>query len=159
MRFIESADGADGAVEKRDLGGEGVAEKARNAQGDIDARAAKLCQRNDLIAHDRERRALPDGSGADQREGLGNVIAAGAHIGGAPDAHGDGTGVVAVILEMAFQKQFGGALAEGPGHLGRDGAVVDRIEIAAGGKCIDASARGGTGGTGSDEFAVKAIEQ
>ena len=59
LGLIERADGADGAIEQRDLRREGVAEEAGDAQGDIDARAAELGQRDDLVAGDAERATGP----------------------------------------------------------------------------------------------------
>ena len=57
--LIERADGADGLVEQRDLGGEGIAEEAGDAQRDIDARAAEFGQRDDLVAGEAERAMGP----------------------------------------------------------------------------------------------------
>jgi hypothetical protein len=86
LGLVERANGADGAIEERDLRREGVAEEAGDAQRDIDARAAELGERDDLVTRDAERAGVPLRLGADEREGLCDVVAAGAHVGGAPDA-------------------------------------------------------------------------
>src|SRR5262245_64239151 len=50
FRLIELANGANCLVEELDLGREGIAEEARDAQGDIDARPAELGERDHLVA-------------------------------------------------------------------------------------------------------------
>ena len=157
-RLVERADGADGLVEQRDLGREGVAEEAGDAQGHVDPRPAELGQRDDLVAGDAPARRVPDRLGADEGQGLGDVVAAGAHVGGAPGREAEGLRV-AVILEVADEQVLGGFLAERPGGGRRHGAVVEGIEIAAGGQDIEAAARRRAGGAGGDEASVEPVEQ
>ena len=119
---------------------------AGNAEGDVDARAAEFRQRDDLVAGDAQRGRVPYGPGADECEGLGDVVAAGAHVGGAPDAERQRTKRNAVILEVAGEKVLGGAAAEFPGGGRGHGAGIHRIEVATGGKDVEPPARGGAGG-------------
>ncbi len=75
-------------------------------------------------------------------QGLGDVVAAGAHVGGAPDRlSASERRRRAVILEVAEQQVVGGLLAQLPGGGGGHGAVVDGVEIAAGGQDVEAAAR------------------
>ena len=124
--LVERADGADGLVEQLDLRREGIAEEAGDAQRDIDARAAELGQRDDLVAGDAPARRLPDRLRADQRQRLGDVVAAGAHVGGAPGGEAKRLRVVAEVLEVAEQQVLGRFLAELPGGRRGHGAVVER---------------------------------
>ena len=48
---------------------------------------------------------------ADQGESLGDIIAAGAHVGRSPDRKTEPAGIGTVILEMPLQHGLGGALA------------------------------------------------
>ena len=94
-----------------------------------------------------------------QGQSLGDVVAAGAHVRGAPDGEPDGRRVAAVVLEMAGEQRLGGAAAKRPGGGGRHRAVVERIEIAPGGQDIEPTAGRRAGRTGRDEAAGKAGEQ
>ena len=87
--LVERGDGACGAVDEVDQVREGVAEEARDAQGDIDARAAEDATRHDLEPGDAAGLALPVRARAHQRQRLRDVVAAGAHVGGAPGRQRD----------------------------------------------------------------------
>ena len=93
--LVERADGADRLVEQLDLRREGVAEEAGDAQRHVDARAAELGQRDDLVAGDAPARRFPHRPRADERQRLGDVVAAGAHVGGAPGGEAERLGIVA----------------------------------------------------------------
>src|SRR5690554_972844 len=157
--LIERPDGADGAVEQGNLGGKGVAEEAGNTQGNVDAGAAQPGQGDDLVTRDAQRAGILDGPRADQRQRLGNIVAAGAHIGRAPDRQSDRTEMVAMVLQVAEDQAFGGLFAEIPSRWGGHSAVVEREEIAAGRQHVEPAARGSAGGTGGDELTIQAIEQ
>ena len=64
-----------------------------------------------------------------------------------------------MILKMPREKVFGRAPAKLPGGGRRHGAVVDGIEIAAGGQHVEPAARGRARRAGRHEFSVEAIEQ
>src|SRR5690606_9552236 len=159
LGLVQGADGADGAVEQSDLCREGIAEKAGNSKGYVDAGAAQPRQGHNLVARNAEGTGVPGGAGTDQGHGLGDVVAAGAHIGGAPDRKGGRSEVVAVVLEVTENEAFGGFSAELPSTWRGDGAGIDGVEIAAGGQDIEAAARRRAGGAGGNEFAVQRIEK
>ena len=105
--FIQVLHGARGAIDQGDQLRESVAEEAGDAQGDIDAGAAKDGLRQDFEACDPAVGAVPCGFDAHQGERLGDVIAAGAHIGGAPCGEQHGARPVAVVLQVFFDQQVG----------------------------------------------------
>ena len=105
----------------------------------------------------RPARRLPDRPGADQRQRLGDVVAAGAHVGGAPGGQADGFRIVRRVLEVAGEQVLGGFPAERPGGRRRHRAVVDRIEIAPGRQHVEPAAGRRAGRAGRDEAAVEAV--
>ena len=157
--FVAGGDGADGAVEQGDLGFEGVAEQAGDAQGDVHAGAVERREGQDFDAGDAVGAVVPDGAGAEQDQGEAEVLAAGAQAGAAPEVEQDFARVFAVVLAVAAQQVFGGALGQADGGAGGHGAGVDGGEVAAGGQHVGAAARGGAGGAGGDEAAVQRGEE
>ena len=157
--LVALADGAGDLVDELDLQRKGIAEEAGDPQGDVDAGAAELGQRHDLEPGDAAGSRLPLRPGAEQRQSLGDVVAAGAHVRGAPDGERHGRRVAAVVLEMAGEQRLGGAAAKVEGGGGRHRPVVERIEIAPGGQDIEPTAARRAGGPGRDEAAGKAGEQ
>ena len=103
-------------VEQLDLRRERVAEEAGDAQGDVDPRAVQQVRRQDLDAGDPVRGRIPDRPRADQRQRLGDVVAAGAHVGGAPGGQRHGPRPVAVLLQIALDQQRRRLPAEMPGR-------------------------------------------
>ncbi len=103
-------------VEQLDLGREGVAEEARDAQGDVDPRPVEQAERQDLEAGDPVRGAVPERPRADQGQRLGDVVAAGAHVGGAPGRQRQRARPVAVLLDVALDQQRGRFPAQMPGR-------------------------------------------
>jgi hypothetical protein len=83
-RFVERGHGARGAIHQVDQIGKGVTEKAGNAQGNVDARTAQHARRHDLETGDPPASGFPLRLHAHQRQGLRDIVAAGAHVGGAP---------------------------------------------------------------------------
>src|SRR5256885_12300702 len=61
------------------------------------------------------------GAPPDQRKGLGDVVAARAHGGRAPDRQAQGARVLAMLLQIALQQPERGLLAQLPGGLGGNG--------------------------------------
>ena len=120
--------------------------KPRDAQGHVDARAAQLLERDRLQAGHAARGVVPDRADAQQREGLGDVVAGGAHRAGAPQGQADGGGPFAVVGAVALQEGVGEGLAGLPGEAGRDGLGVDGVEVAAGRQDVDQAAQRGAGG-------------
>src|SRR3546814_392212 len=159
FRLVQRHDGAGGAVDQVDLFREGVPEEAGDAEGHVDARTAQFRDLHDLETDDAARSPVPARTDAHQGQRLRDVVAAGAHIGGAPGGQGDGAGIVALPLEIVLHDEVGGALAEIPGGDGGYGAGVDRIEIAAGGKDVRAAPGRRSGWAGRDETTVEGFQE
>ena len=159
QRFVERHHRACGAVDQVDLLGEGIAEEAGDAQGHVHARAAEFGHGHHLEADHAARSPVPARAHAHQRQSLRDVIAAGAHVGGAPCGKGHGLGVLALALEVVLHQQIGGLAAEFPGDGGGHGAGIDRIEVAPRGKHIGPSACGRARRSGQDEAAVETGQQ
>src|SRR5690606_20117604 len=87
LRLVQGADGPRDAIEEGDLRREGIAEKPRDSKGYVDPGATEPGQRDDLVAGEAEGTGVPGRAGADQRQRLGDVVTAGAHVGGAPDGN------------------------------------------------------------------------
>ncbi len=102
--LVGLGDRPDRPVEQLDLGREGVAEEAGDAQRDVDPRPVEQAERQDLDAGDPVRARIPDGLGAHQRQGLGEVVAAGAHVGGAPGGQRHLARPVALLLDVALEQ-------------------------------------------------------
>ena len=96
---------------------------------------------------------------ADQRQGLGDIVAARAHVGRAPGAEGHRPRPVAVGLGVVLHQELGRFPAELPGRGGRHLARVHRVEVPAGGQNVRPPARRRAGGAGCDEAAVERAEQ
>ena len=122
--------------------GEGVAEEARDAHGDVDARAAELGQRDHLDPGDPCVLRVPDRAHAEQGQDLGHVVALGPHRRRAPGDEPDHAGQLAGVALVALEQRVGQAPADVPGQLGRQRARVDGVEVAPGRQHVDATARG-----------------
>ncbi len=66
---------------------------------------------------------------------------------------------MAEVLEMTDEHVLGGFLAEGPGRGGGYRAVVEGIEVTAGGQHIKPSARGRAGGAGGYAASVQSCQK
>ena len=75
-------------------------------------------------------RVLPARPHAHQRQRLRHVVAAGAHVGGAPGRERDAARIVAVLLRVALEQERRRFPAELPRRRRRHRAGVERIEIA-----------------------------
>ncbi len=138
---------------------EGVAEEAGDAQRHVDARAAQLLQRDRLQAGDPAGGVVPDRAHAEQGEGLGDVVAGGAHRAGAPEREPDRGRVGAVVVGGVPLDQRGGERLAGlPGELAGDGLRVDGVEVAAGRQHVDQAAQRRAGGAGRDEAALQRVQ-
>ena len=98
-------------------------------------------QRQDLEAGDAAGAPVPRRPHADQRQRLGDVVAAGAHVGGAPGRQADGA------ADSRRGPGSGGRAAASadcqpsiPGGRRRHGAGVDRVEIAPGRQHVEPAA-------------------
>src|SRR5262249_29295053 len=76
-------------VQQRDQVRKSITEETTEAHGNVDARAAKLCQRNSLDTENPAVFFLPDWAHAEQCQDFGHVVAVGPHGAGAPDADAD----------------------------------------------------------------------
>ena len=153
--LVEGGNGANGGIDEIDLPREGVAEHAGNLQGDVDARAAEGGEADDLEAGDAAGARLPHRLGADQRQHLRDVVAAGPHVGRAPGRERDRARPLAFVLKIAERHGIGSAAAERPRRSGRDRAHIDGIEVAAGRQHVGPASGRRAGGTGRDEPAVE----
>ena len=122
--------------------GEGVAEEARDPQRDVDAGPAELGQRDRCQARDPARLVVPHRPHAQQGEGLGGVVAAGAHGGRAPQHEADGAGRGARLGDVALDQGGRPAPADLPRQGRGQGLGVDRVEVATGGQDVGGAAGG-----------------
>ena len=157
--FLERGDGPDRGGEKRDLARKDVAEEAGDAQGHVDARPAEHGERQDLEAADAVRRHVPGRAAAEQREGLREIVAAGAHRRRAPEVEHDALRPFAVILRIAREHLLGGAAADLPGVAGRGRARIDGEEIAPGRQHVEPAARRRAGRARRHEAPVERAEE
>ena len=141
--LFQRGDGANGGGEQCDLARKNVAEQAGDAQRHIDPRPAEHRQRQDFEAADACRCGVPGRPAADQREGLREIIAAGAHGRRAPKVEHDALRPFAMVLRVTRQDLLGGAPADLPGVAGRGRARIDGVEIAAGRQNVETPARRG----------------
>ena len=142
-------------VEQRDLRREGIAEKPGDAQRDVNAGAVEQAERQDLDAGNPVRGAVPQRARAEQGERLGEVVAAGAHVGGAPGRQRHRARPVAVLLNVALDQQRRRPPAEMPGGRGWHGARVDREEVAPGRQHVRTAAGRRAARSGLDEPALE----
>ncbi len=154
-RLVERRDGGDRAVEQIDQAGERIAEEAGDAQRHIDPRPVEHRDRQHLEPGHPAARALPDRPHAEKRQRLGDVVAAGAHIGRAPSRHRDPRRIAPVILRIALDDQPRRMPAELPRRRRRHGARIDGKEIPPGREDVRASPTRGAGRTGCDAAAVE----
>ena len=84
LGLVKPGDGADRGVEQGDLGREGIAEEPRDPQRHVDPRAVQEIEREDFESGDPPRARIPGRAHAEKRQGLGDVVAAGAHVRRAP---------------------------------------------------------------------------
>ena len=139
--------------------GKASRKKPGDAHGDVDPGPAQLRDGHDLEALDPAGVLVPDGADAEQGQRLGDVVALGAHVGGAPHDEPDGAGVVAGLGQVALDQPVGQGHADVPRQRRRDGLGVDGVEVAAGGQHVGAAAGGGAAGPGGDVAAGEPGEQ
>ncbi len=116
-------------------------------------------RRQDLDAGDPAAVGVPDRAAAEQRQRLGDVVAAGAHVGGAPGRERHLARPGAVALQVLLDHEPGRAPAELPGGRRRHGAAVDRVEVAAGRQDLGPPAGRGTARAGCHAATVEARQQ
>ncbi len=142
-------------VEQRDLGLEDVAEQAGDAQGHVDARPVERGQRQDFDAGDPARGLVPGRLHAEIPQRLREIVAAGAQRGRGPEVDDQRARRLAMILQVAAHDFVGGTHADGRRGAGRDGARIDRGEIAARRQHVGTAARRRAGGTGRHAASVE----
>ena len=157
--LLERGDGANGGGEQRDLARKDVAEQAGNAQRHVDPRPAQHGQRQHLKAVDARRRGVPGRPAADQRKGLREIIAAGAHRRRAPQVEDDALRPFAMVLRVALADLFGGAAPDLPGVASRGRARIDGVEVAAGRQNVEAPARRRASRPGRHESSAERAQQ
>ncbi|GJE69913.1 hypothetical protein CHKEEEPN_1445 [Methylorubrum podarium] len=157
--LLAGGDGAGGAVEQRQGLRKGVAERAGDAAGDVDARPVEEGQRQHLEAGDAGRGVVPDRADAHQREGMGHVLAAGAQRRRGPEVHDDAGRVLALVLQVAAHHRVGRLGAEQGRGAGGQAARIEGRQVAPRGHHVPAPARGRAGGARRDEAAVEGGDQ
>ena len=95
----------------------------------------------------------------EQRQRLGDIVAAGAHVGRAPGRQRHPRRIGAVLLGVALDEQGRRFPAELPGRLGRHRAGIDRIEIAAGRQHLGAASARRAGRARQHQAPVEPGEQ
>ena len=139
--------------------GEDVAEQARDAQGDVDARPAQQRQREDLEAGDAAGALVPLRGEAGQMQRHGEFLARRAHGGAAPEVDHQPARIVAVVLQVAADQFLGQLDALGMGVARGHGAGIDAEEVAPGGQHIAAAPVGRACRAGRHAAAVQGGEQ
>ncbi len=130
--------------------GKASRKKPRDAQRDVDTRAAQFGERDRLQAGDPPRGVVPHRADAEQRERLGDVVARGAHRAGAPQRQARPRWASRRrVGAVARQQGVGERLAGLPGEPGGDGLGVDGVEVAAGRQHVDQAAQRRAGGPGA----------
>src|SRR6185437_5332080 len=157
--FFKRGDGADRGREQRDLAWEHVAEQAGNAQRHVDPRPPQHRERQNFEAADAGGRRIPDRTAAEEREGLREIVAAGAHGRRAPEVEHDALRPFAVVLRVALEDFVGGAAADLPGVAGRGRTRIDGVEIAAGRQNVEPATRGRAGRPGRNKASAKRAQE
>ena len=117
VRLVEVLDHLHRVVEQCQDVRERVAEEPGDTDGGVDARAAQFLQTDDLEVRDPAGGLVPDRPDTEEGEHLGDVVAGGAHRGGAPDRQPDGRRVGAVVvLAVAIDQRVGEQLTGLPGE-------------------------------------------
>ena len=125
-----------------------------STRGRADAR-----HRQHFDAGDAAGGGVPLRAAAHQRQALGDLLAAGAQAGAAPQVDHQRARPVAVILKIAAQHIIGGGLAEVEGGRRRHGARIGGEQVAAGRQHVGAAARRRARRPGADVAAVECRQQ
>ena len=157
--LVELGDAPHRHVEQRDLGLEDVAEQAGDAQGHVDARPVEHGQRQDFDAGDPARGLVPGRLHAEIPQRLREIVAAGAQRRRGPQVDDQRARRLAMILQVAAHDFVGGTHADGRRGAGRDGARIDRGEVAPRRQHVGAAARRRAGRTGRDAASVEGGDQ
>ena len=138
-RLVERGDLGHGVVEQHDEVREGIAEEARDAHRDVDARAPELGQRDHGEAGDASRLGVPGRPHAQQGEDLCHVVTLGAHRRRAPGDEPDHTRQLTRFAAEAIQQGIGEPAAHLPRELRGQRARIDGVEVAARREHVDAA--------------------
>ena len=140
-----------GGIKQANDIGECIAKKARHTQRHIDPRTPHHRHGQHFEITDAPAAIRPGRAHAQQGQGLGDIVAAGAHGGRAPDRQADGLRIFTMLLRIFFHQQIGGFQTQSPARRRGDGARIDREKIAPGGQHIGPATRGGTAGAGRNK--------
>ncbi len=157
--LVELRDCAHRAVDQIHLGGKRIAKQPGDAEGHIDPRPLQFRQRDHRKAGDTTGGIIPHRTRPDQRQRLRHVIAAGAHVGGAPGRQRDRPRPFTGLLPVALDQALGGQPADAPGRGTRHSAHVHGEEIPSGRQHIRPPARRRAGRPGLDETPVEAAQK
>ena len=147
-----------GIIEERHDMWERVAEETRDPDGDVDAGPSQFFQGNRLQPDHPAGLLLPDGTDAEQREHLGDVITGGAHRRGSPHGQANGTRVLTGLIQVPGDEVLGCGLAGLPRQPRRDRLRVDGVEIAASRKHVHQAAQRRARRSGRDIAAVEGVQ-
>ena len=101
------------------------------------------------------RGAIPERPRPEQGQRLGEIVAAGAHVGRAPGRERHRARPVAMLLEVALDQQRRRFPPEMPGRGGRHGPAVHREEVAPGRQHVGAAAARRAARSRLDEAAIQ----
>lgn len=159
LRLVQLGDRLHRRIEQADQVGEGVAEEPGDPQRHVDPRAVQQGDREYLEIGDALAAGLPDRSHAEQGQGLGDVVAAGAHGRRAPHRETELAQVIAMFLQVTLEQQVGRLEADAPGGRGRQVAHVHREEVASGGQHVESPATRRAARTGRYEAPFEGCQQ
>ena len=151
IRLIQQGNGADRAGDDIHLGRERVAEQSGDAKGDIDARPLQFGKRGDSKSRHAAGNFFPQRPRPDQRQYLRHVVAAGAHVRGAPGRQRDRARPFAGLLPVSFHQPLRGQPPDPPCRRRRYRANVNRKEIPSRRQHVGPSPRRRAGRTGTNE--------
>ena len=116
-------------------------------------------ERQHLDAGDAAGGLVPDRPHAEIGQRLGEIVAAGAQRGRRPEVDHERARILALILQVAAHDLLGGAHADHRGGARRNGARIDRGEIASGRQHVGAPARRRAGGARRHAASVERRQQ
>lgn len=159
FRLVQLDHRLHGLVEQANQVAEGIAEEARHAQGDVHPWATELLQGHDFETLDTLAAWLPHRAHAKQRQGLGNIVATGAHGRRAPHRKAELAQVVALVLQVTLQQAIRRLHTQAPSGRRRQMTHVDGEEVAPRGQHVQAPTARRTARPGGHETPLQSRQQ
>jgi hypothetical protein len=151
--------GLHGGIKERDLGREQIAEQSGDAPGDVDARAPDHGERQHLDAGHPAAGVVPGRPASQIGDALGDLLAAGAQGGAAPQIDHERTRHLAMGLQVRADHLVRCERAQIHGGRGRQHAGIGGVEIASGRQHIAPPARRRAGRPGRNAAAIEGGEE